>query len=137
MDETRKRLAEEMEQRRKKLRLRWTQVARRADMSVQTLLRIRSGETAVSDFAAEGIEQALEWPTGHVAEVLGAQREQVPEPQPEPVDPAVPILDELHRLDTKRYGLELADRLLEARIRVLNDVRERPKSRTSDQPENC
>lgn len=132
MDETRERLAEEMAQRRKKLRLRWTQVARRADMSVQTLLRIRTGETAVTDFAAEGIEQALEWPTGHIAGILGTEAR--PKPEPVPTDPAFALLRQAHAVYVELYGLDNADRLIEEHIRLINAARDRAKSRTSDQP---
>lgn len=137
MDETRERLAKEMDSRRKKLRLRWTQVARRASLSVQTLLRIRTGETAVTDFAAEGIEQALEWPLGYVEGILasGAPPPTLePESESKPVDPAVELLREAHRIYTERYGLDNADRLVEEHIRLINAARERAKSRTSEQP---
>lgn len=133
-----RRLDAAMEARRKELRLRWRDVADLAGISYETLRTIRRGQyEGMRPLTESGIERALKWATGSVAAVLaGGEPTPIPELQPEPVDPAVPILDELHRLDTKRYGLETADRLLEARIRVLNDVRERPKSRTSDQPEN-
>ncbi len=131
MDETRERLAEEMDSRRKKLRLRWTQVARRASLSVQTLLRIRTGETAVTDFAAEGIEQALNWPPGTIKDILATGRVSEPE-LTEPADPAFELLREAHRIYEELYGLDNADRLILEHIRLINAARDR--SRTSDRP---
>lgn len=66
MDDTRKRLDDLMEARRKELRIRWTEVARRAGMSPQNLLRIRKGLIAVSWEAAKGIDYAMEWAAGSV-----------------------------------------------------------------------
>lgn len=59
-------LDEWMEERRLELRLRWGQVARRADMSTQNLLRIRKGQIGISWEAADGIEEALQWKRGSV-----------------------------------------------------------------------
>lgn len=106
--------------------MRWKQVADVAGMTYSHMHKIRRGQTPVTDLAARGIERALDWPQGRVGEIR----------RPEPKgDPAIPILDELHAVDTESYGLELADRLLEARIRLINESRIRRKSRTSDQPE--
>jgi hypothetical protein len=54
-----------MDQRRRDLRIRWSEVARRAGMSAQNLLRIRRGQTITWD-AADGIEYALGWTKGSV-----------------------------------------------------------------------
>lgn len=61
----RRQLDDWMNERRRELRIRWTEVARRADMSVENLRRIRRGQT-ISDDAADGIEDALRWPRGSV-----------------------------------------------------------------------
>jgi hypothetical protein len=56
--------ATELDVRARQLRLRWTQIASVAGMSVQNLLRIRKGEIALTDWAASGIDKALQWPDG-------------------------------------------------------------------------
>lgn len=61
----RQQLDEWMNERRRELRLRWTEVARRADMSAENLRRIRRGQT-ISDDASDGIEDALHWPRGSI-----------------------------------------------------------------------
>lgn len=70
MDQTRTHLAEEMEGRRRQLRVKWTEVAKRAGMSPQNLLRIRNGEISVTDDAADGIDEALYWKHGSVQAIL-------------------------------------------------------------------
>lgn len=59
-------LNEAMEQRRKApgVRKRWNAVAVDAGMTVQHLLRIRSGSVPLTEFAAAGIDSALGWPDG-------------------------------------------------------------------------
>lgn len=116
-----------------------------------SVARAETGYERVGDAVFEAIETGLGWAEGCIAVYLETGDESVlappvsvppeptpadPEPEPEPVDPAIPILDELHALDTESYGLDMADRLLEARIRLINEARTRPKSRTSEQPEN-
>jgi transcriptional regulator with XRE-family HTH domain len=127
-----------MEARRKELRLRWRDVADLAGISYETLRTIRRGQyDGMRPLTESGIEQALKWSAGSLAVILaGGNPTRLPDPEAEPVDPAVPILDELHDLDAEAYGLELADRLLEARIRLINKHREQSTSRTSEQPEN-
>lgn len=44
--------------------LRWSQVAQRAGMDPANLRRIRRGKIALTEFAAIGIDRALEWPQG-------------------------------------------------------------------------
>lgn len=44
--------------------LRWSQVAQRAGMDSANLRRIRRGDIALTEFAAVGIDRALEWPQG-------------------------------------------------------------------------
>lgn len=72
MDETeaREQLARAMEKRRIELRLQWTDVARRARMSPQNLLRIRHGTISITWKAADAIEHALEWTSGSVEAIL-------------------------------------------------------------------
>jgi transcriptional regulator with XRE-family HTH domain len=142
MDETRDRLAREMEKRRKKLRLRWPQVAQLAGVSVQTLLRIRNGTTPVTDFAAEGIEQALQWPSDTVATILAGRQ---PSPPPEsPLAETDPVtLDEVVRellvqayeVYSQRYTKPEAKRRLDQRIREIYDTPDRTPSGTSDRPD--
>lgn len=61
--------------RRRALRIKWTEVARRAGMSVQNLLRIRKGQVRITWDAADGIDDAMQWPRGSVeAAVLEGRR---------------------------------------------------------------
>jgi transcriptional regulator with XRE-family HTH domain len=124
MDETREQLAREMDQRRKKLRLRWPQVAQRASLSIQTLLRIRKGEAAVSDFAAEGIEQALEWPPGYVEGILSG-REPTPIQMDKPLTKRQQGLKLAYEADIRDHGPEAAFRMLIENIDLLNAERAR------------
>ncbi|MEU1736514.1 hypothetical protein [Streptosporangium sp. NPDC020145] len=71
-DDARQRLAEAMDDRRQDLRLKWQDVAAKANISVPTLKRIRSGPGLITDWAARGLEKALEWPQGEVARILAA-----------------------------------------------------------------
>jgi len=112
------------------------ELAAAAGVSAKTIGRLERGER-VSSATRGKIERALAWVPGSMRAVLaGREPTATAEPGPAFVDPAAAILDELHIVDTESYGLDMADRLLEARIRVLNSIRVRPKSRTSDRPEN-
>jgi len=62
----RRQLAEEMDRRRAELRLTWDQVAQRADISIATLRRVRNGSGPISLDTMIGIDNALQWNTGHV-----------------------------------------------------------------------
>jgi hypothetical protein len=64
-----------MNERRLELRLKWVEVARRAKMSPQNLVRVRKGLISISWDAADGIENALLWERGSVeAAVLEGRR---------------------------------------------------------------
>lgn len=93
MDEVRARLAEEMNSQRKKLGLRWNEVATRAGMTAQNLLRIRNGEIAISELAAAGIDRALEWGT------RVEHYHQTGELRPQSGDPERPHLRVVERID--------------------------------------
>jgi hypothetical protein len=88
MSDARQQLAEEMDRRRAKLRLRWRQVAERAKLDESTLRRVRAGQLALTTYVKEGIEQALEWKEGSVDAILANK-----EPTPiDPPPPAAPLL---------------------------------------------
>lgn len=70
MDPLRERLAERMATRAAQLHLPWSEVARRADMTPQNLLRIRQGDITVTSKAATGIDDALLWEDGSVFAIL-------------------------------------------------------------------
>ena len=71
MDADRTRLAQAMTARRVALRpLQWKEVAKRAGMSEQNLLRIRNGEISLTPEAIAGIEIALRWDVGSVKAIL-------------------------------------------------------------------
>jgi transcriptional regulator with XRE-family HTH domain len=64
------RLSEAMDKRRLELRLKWTQVADRADLSQAGLGAIRRGERSPSALTKARIEHALEWAPGSVDAIL-------------------------------------------------------------------
>jgi hypothetical protein len=64
------RLDTAMDRRRRQLRLRWKQVADRAGMTYSNLHRIRTGQITLTDFARDGVEDALQWEHGSVAAIL-------------------------------------------------------------------
>jgi transcriptional regulator with XRE-family HTH domain len=70
-------LAAEMNRQRAKLRLTWDQVAQRAGISVATLRRLRNSDDPVTLDTMVGIDEALEWGSGHVEARL-AGREPAP-----------------------------------------------------------
>jgi transcriptional regulator with XRE-family HTH domain len=56
-----------MSERRRKLGIKtWTELAERAGMSDENLRKIRRGEISISENAADGIEDALQWERGSV-----------------------------------------------------------------------
>lgn len=64
-----------MDESRKALRLRWSQVAELAGMTTPNLLRIRKGKIGITWDAADGIENALQWERGSVeAAILEGRR---------------------------------------------------------------
>lgn len=68
--ESRRRLDDLMNERRRELRIKWTEVARRAGMTPQNLLRIRKGQISISWDAADGIDDALQWERGGVQAII-------------------------------------------------------------------
>lgn len=87
-DERRAQLEAWMDDRRNDRRLRWAEVARRAGMTVENLLRIRKGRISISWEAASGIEDALQWEQGSVEAAVTEGRAPTPKaasgPQPPP-----------------------------------------------------
>lgn len=139
MDAVRQKLAGEMEERRRQLRVNWTEVARRAGKSPQNLLRIRNGEISVTDDAAEGIDEALYWRPGSVHAILAGG-----EPDPmdiparprrrkrAPLDPLtsspeeiVAFLDEVRRYQGEEVYRELFDATLEVH-RLAEEQKRKP-----------
>lgn len=64
------RLSEAMEKRRLELRMKWTQVAERADLSQAGLGAIRRGERSPSPLTRARIEHALQWAPGSVDAIM-------------------------------------------------------------------
>lgn len=64
------RLSEAMEKRRLELRMKWTQVADRADLSQAGLGAIRRGERSPSPLTRARIEHALQWAPGSVDAIM-------------------------------------------------------------------
>lgn len=63
------RLADQMDRRRKALRLRWEAVADRAGISSTFLRKIRAGAGGASDVVIAGLEDALLWQRGSIAAI--------------------------------------------------------------------
>ena len=69
-DESRQQLSQLMDEQRRRLRLKWTQVALVADMSTQNLREIRQGTIGITVDAADRIEDALKWSRGSIQRFL-------------------------------------------------------------------
>lgn len=110
------RFVREMTERAEEKRLRWTDVARGAGMSVQNLLRIRKGEIAVTPYAAVGLEQVLDWPKGYIRDLLGDESG---------APPSKP--DDLDRLVNERYEEYVAEYGEETATELINGVLEKLK----------
>ncbi|MBX6385248.1 MAG: helix-turn-helix transcriptional regulator [Microbispora sp.] len=70
MSEPHERLDQAMEERRLELRMSWTALARKADISPQALRSIRRGEYRPSRITARALDDALEWGRGSVERIL-------------------------------------------------------------------
>jgi transcriptional regulator with XRE-family HTH domain len=70
VDPARERLAAAMNRRRLDLGIRWREVAQRAGMTEQNLIKIRKGVTNLTEDAGAAIERALRWQAGSVAAVI-------------------------------------------------------------------
>lgn len=110
--------------------LRWSEVARRAGMSPQNLLRIRKGEIAVTELSARSIERVFDWPQGRVKALLDDSGS--PLPDPESFDPATAPVEDLAKiiaamLDSGNYSDEqVARAIVRAReLRSSNSTHER------------
>lgn len=79
-------LAAAMETRRAELRIKWQDVARRADISIATLGRVRRDEGDLTTDTKYGLEEALRWTRGSIDAVLAGgaptARESVLAPAP-------------------------------------------------------
>lgn len=71
-DDARRLLDEAMTLRRKKIRKKWTDIADQAGMKYQSLHRLRTNpQVGLTDLAAAGIEDAMNWSRGTIAAVMG------------------------------------------------------------------
>lgn len=118
MDADRQRLADAMEDRRLQLRLKWIEVARRAEMSESNLVRIRKGEIALTPLAARAIEDALEWEAKSIEGVL---RGEAPKPR---VPQGVPPIPEGVRVDPADWAI-MTNEERTAYVRIVTGVRRR------------
>lgn len=125
MDDTeyatnRRLLGDLINKRRRELRIRqWNEVARLARMSPENLRKIRKGEIGISEEAADGIEDALQWERGSVERAV---RDGVP-PAPRVVDaaPAEPVAVSAEAQEMfaaikqmfRSWGLEMTPRMLD------------------------
>lgn len=131
--EPRRRLAELMDDRRIELDLAWEEVARRAGMTGMTLRRIRNGEGSLPRRTAAKIDRALEWQPGSVEGILtGGDPSPIQMDMDEQDHEALKVI---HKMNTRLFGLEEADRRLEQDIREINAARDRTRRRSSERPE--
>lgn len=77
-------LAAAMETRRADLRIKWQDVARRADISIATLGRVRRGEGDLTTDTKYGLEDALRWTRGSIDAVLAGGTPTARESNPAP-----------------------------------------------------
>jgi hypothetical protein len=114
--EPRVRLAQYIERRIAALALEYAEVCRRADISDETLGKIRKGMKARGSTYLK-LERALEWAQGSIAAILEGG-------EPTPRDDAEPAREPGDRQagqpPTLSQELELAERLLAATIREMN-----------------
>lgn len=68
--EARQRLARYMEDRALDLGLTWREVAKRADISIETLRLLRTGEDGARPLTMRAVDAALEWVPGSVQNIL-------------------------------------------------------------------
>jgi transcriptional regulator with XRE-family HTH domain len=83
-------LAAAMETRRADLRIKWQDVARRADISIATLGRVRRGEGDLTTDTKYGLEDALKWTRGSVDATLAGGNPTLRESAPAPTRAAPP-----------------------------------------------
>lgn len=120
MDAGRERLTEELNQRRRALKLRWNAVAVRLEMSVQNLLRIRQGDISISEDAEDAIERFLRWETGSVQAVLAGG-----EPTPLKVDVSYPAAEFELQAVRHEFSADARQRILEMTIfEIIDFVRD-------------
>lgn len=108
------RLAQYIERRIAELALEYAEVCRRAEISDETLIKIRKGIKARSSTYRK-LERALQWEQGSIAAILAGSEPTALEmrdtPSPPEGEPDLPPLEQ---------ELELAQRLLAATIREMN-----------------
>ncbi|GAA0637935.1 hypothetical protein GCM10010174_69700 [Kutzneria viridogrisea] len=136
MDLARERLALAMNDRRLELGLYWTDVAKRAGMTAQNLLRIRNGEIGLTPLSKRAIDRAMSWEPGRgVDHVLNAMRPvatgvDVPAFAVAPGDGIEELLATWKQVrDT--LGEEQADRFIVQALRDRDAVRERDRAAES------
>jgi len=78
-----------MDERRQALGKTWAQVAREADITIETLRAIRRGKNEPSDLTKRGLDNALQWQAGSVQRVLSGQ-------QPRPTGSLPSLTAEMH-----------------------------------------
>lgn len=127
-EEATRRLEDAMNARRLDMRVKWNEIARRADISTETLYRFRKGSR--SDEATRAVEDALSWPRGTVDRILNTgevpkldQRE-LASAEPEPTGDTRAELAELRKLaeETRvraEESIEFVDNLLNRVDRLL------------------
>lgn len=77
MSTPRQRLAAYIEARRVELRLRWTDVAERAELSTETLRQIRKGTNELRPLTRGGIDRAMGWARGRGVDAILAGGEPI------------------------------------------------------------
>ena len=80
--EARQRLARYMEDRALDLGLTWREVAKRADISIETLRLLRAGDDGARPLTMRAVDGALEWRPGSVQRILdGGEPEDIFTPE--------------------------------------------------------
>lgn len=110
--EPRIRLAQQIEQRIEALALEYAEVCRRADISDETLGKIRKGMKARSATYLK-LERALQWAQGSIAAILAGG-------EPTPLEVSEPQPPQQSQRPSLEQEMDLAQRLLAATVREMN-----------------
>lgn len=121
--ERRHQLEKLMDERRREIRIQWKDLAVRAGMSVQNLLRIRREEQPISPAAADGIEDALGWSRGSIHAFLDHGQaptlRQVDHDEPEASEDAIVFVGLREKMRQRR--LPMTPRLFKRLLRAIDE----------------
>jgi hypothetical protein len=110
--EARLRLARQMDERRRDLRLRWQDVAKAGGISLKTLHSVRTGDAGIAPLTESGIEDGLRWEPGSVAAILDGGSA-VPRDDRVPAEPPEGWLTASEVSSARRFADPIFQRLID------------------------